>query len=109
MFQLFQSYIAISVFILQVASVFFFDIAYVSQTYCKYIFQMFHLLQMYVPRVFHVASVSCSEACSESHWGCGKGHGEPRAGGWGTRRPANEVCSSSSQVPSALRERRGQG
>ena len=41
MFQLFQSYVAISVFMLQV---FYLDVAYVSYTCCKCMFQMFHLL-----------------------------------------------------------------
>jgi hypothetical protein len=40
--------------------VFYLDIVYISHTCCKCMFQMFHLLQMYVAfKCFHVASVSC--------------------------------------------------
>ena len=77
-FQLFQSYVAISVFMLQVVSV--------LSAYC---ICFTHMLQLYVLnissasdvcciQVFHVASVSCFRGMFRQSLG----HG-PGAGGWG--------------------------
>jgi hypothetical protein len=72
MFQLFQSYVAISVFMLQVASVL---------SGCCICFT--HMLQVYVPnissasdvcciQVFHVVSVSCFRSMFRESWGTGR-------------------------------------
>jgi hypothetical protein len=54
--------------------VFYLDVAYVSYTCCKYMFQIFHLLQTYVAfKYFMLQVFYVSEVCSESHWGHGLG------------------------------------
>jgi hypothetical protein len=66
MFQLFQSYVAISVLMLQVASIL-----------SEYCISFTHMLQVYVPNVSFTSDICCihfmlqvfhiSEVCSESH------------------------------------------
>jgi hypothetical protein len=61
--RLFQSYVAVSVLCCKL-QVFYLDIAYVSHTYFKYMFQMFCLFRLCCIQLFYI-----SEVCSGSHWG----------------------------------------
>ena len=87
-FQLFCSYVAVSIFMLQV---FYLDVVYVSHTYCMFMFQMFHQRLMLHSSVSYCKCfVFQRYICSESHGGTAsawrKGRGETGAGRWGARR-----------------------
>jgi hypothetical protein len=73
MFQLFQSYVAASGFMLQAA---IFDVSCVSHTYCECMFQMFHLF----------LDVCCIQMFSCCKFLCCLVGGEPRMSGLGVRR-----------------------
>jgi hypothetical protein len=89
--------------------VFYLDVAYVSHTCCKCMFQMFHLLQIYVAfKYFMLQVFYVLEAYSESHGGTARApsEGARQAGGWRMGRAARlgscmraGACSCSSWLP----------
>jgi hypothetical protein len=105
MFQVFKSYVAISVFILQVVSVLFGCCICFTDMLQVYILNVSSGLDLCCIQVFHVVSVSYFRGMLRESWGTAQALGEV-SGGRHMGRTAHLGSSyhSGSRVPSARRE-----